>query len=68
MDRLGKTSCPRNVRRTSKKLYNPTAVHASSKRSLVGMLTRRGDNGTEKQDWLVNFRLNHAVDYPIAAN
>jgi tyrosinase len=58
----------RNVRRAFKKLYNPTGVLDNQKRSLLGMLTRRGDNGTEKQDWFVNVKVNRTLDYPIAIN
>ena len=58
----------RNVRRAFKKLYDPTGVLDNQKRSLLNLLTRRGDNSTDRQDWFVNIQVNRTLDYPIAVN
>ena len=58
----------RNTRRAFKKLYDPTGVLDNQKRSLLNMLTRRGDNSIDREDWFVNIQVDRTLDHPVAVN
>jgi tyrosinase len=57
-----------SVRRSFKKLYNPSGTLDNQKRGLLSLFMRRADNGTERRDWFVNVKVNRTFDYPISVN